>query len=153
MPDPATATALKELGLAGYVISGMASTILALASANVIQWRLASKAAAKFTTDRLAERDILTAALNNASKAIEAISRASEERNEVTEELAVAIQNWTASMEVIKERMSLQHDANSEKLNDIKFVTSSFADSVRTLTGIVTEVRNWTLQQQPRRTR
>lgn len=147
MPDPAFASTLKDLGLAGLVISVMGTTIVGLAGFIVIQWKSQGRAAAKTTADRLAERDILTSALNNAAKAIDAITRASEARNAVTEELADAIAGWTASNEVIKERMSLQHDANTEKLRDIKLVVASLSESIRTLTAMVTEVRNWTLTQ------
>lgn len=146
MPDPAFTPLLKDLGIYGYVISTLVTACGALAAGNVIQWRQAIKV----TKERISERDLLRDALNSAVQAINGFTRVSEQRNEVTEELASTISGWSASNEVIKERMSNQHDANTEKLRDIKFVVESLAEAVRTLTGMITDIRN---SMQPRRTR
>lgn len=151
MPDPAVATSLKDMGLAGIVISAMGTTIVGMAGFIVLQWKAQAKLAAKTMADRLAERDILLGAINNTAKVVEAVVRTSEAGKLVTEELVEAVAGWTTAMEVIKERMLNQHDANTEKLKDIKTVVGSFAEAHRTLTAMVTEVRNYQLTQRRRR--
>lgn len=142
MADPAFAPVLKDLGLAGYVISGLATAVTGLAGYIVLQWRGQSKAAAATAKERLSERESLLSALNSTGKAIEAIVRATEANKLVTAELGEVIQTWITTMEVINERLAGQHVSNTEKLKDIKDVVGSFAESQRTLAAMVTEVRN-----------
>lgn len=136
---------LAGLGPSGIFISMMATAITALGSAVAVQW----KQAAKVYGYRLAERDTLRDALNGNTKAVENFTRASEERNRVTEELADAIVKLAAAFDRQNDRLVLQHEVmkdqgrnQSHSIDDMIKAIGSMADAVRVNTGMVTDVRN-----------
>lgn len=140
MSEFVTAT-LKGMGAAGAAISVLLTACGALAGAVVFQWKQANKVYGF----RLAERDTLNKALTDNTKAIEGMTRATEERNQVTQELADAIAKQAAAFERVNDRVGFYHEDNKEKLTDLRKVTEAMAEAVRTNTGMVTEVRNGNL--------
>lgn len=140
MSDPSfVASSLKEMGAAGAAISVLLTAVTALAGAVVIMWKSANTVNAQ----RLAERDTLNKALSDSSTAINSMNRVIEDRNRVTEELADAMSRTGVAFEVVKERMTSQHEANKEKLASIQLIIESFAESHRALTAICTDIRNF----------
>ncbi len=142
---------LKEMGAAGAAISVLLTAVAALSGAVVFQWRQANQ----INGLRLKERDALNKALSDNTAAINGMTRATEERNRVTQELADAIALQASAFERVNDRVGFYHEDNKEKLSDIRKVVESMAEAVRVNTGMVTEVRNGnlTIQQSLQRRR
>lgn len=145
MGDLVTST-LRDMGPAGAVISVLLTAIGGLVSAVMIQYRQGNKVYGY----RLAERDTLNKALTDNTAAINAMTRATEERNRVTEELAAAIGNLASAFERVNDRLEMQHTVMKDEVQRHGLVVSAVADAMRNVAGIVTDVRNH-LQQQPQR--
>jgi hypothetical protein len=143
MADP---DGLKELGGAASAFIGMMGTaIVALAGALGVMWKHSSKVYGF----RLAERDTLTNALNAATKAQEAQTRAMEEQNRVIADLADAIREQATMFEKLHERLGMQQEHARERerdqrgqLDDQTKAITEMSNSIRVLTGILTDVRN-----------
>jgi hypothetical protein len=129
---------LKEMGVAGAAISVLLTAVSGLVAAVVFQWRQANKVYGF----RLAERDTLNKALTDNTAAINAMVRATEERNRVTQELAAAIAKQATAFERVNDRLEFYHEDNREKLTDIRKVIEVMSEAVRVNTGMVTDVRN-----------
>jgi hypothetical protein len=143
MADP---DGLKDLGgPAAWFISMMASAIIALAAAVGLQWKHANKVYGY----RLSERDTLNAALVGAAKSQDASTRAQEEQNRVTEELADAMRSLANAFERLNERLAMQFDHGKDhardqlgRIDDNTKAIGSLAEALRVNTGIVTDIRN-----------
>lgn len=139
---------LRSMGPAGAAISVMMAAITALTGAVVIQWKQSNKV----YSYRIAERDTLNKALTDNTAAINAMARATEERNRVTEELAEAIAKLASAFERVNDRIEMQHTVLKDETQRQGLVISAVAEAMRNVTGIVTDVRNH-IQAQPRRPR
>lgn len=149
MPD---IEGLKELGPIGTFVGMMATAIVALSTAVGVQWKSANKVYGQ----RIAERDDYRDTLNANTKAVENFVRTSEQRNQITEELAAAVAKLAAVFERLNDRLEMQHDWVKENARDrirdnddmIKTV-ASMADAVRVNTGMVTDVRDHLARNRP----
>jgi hypothetical protein len=133
---------LKELGAAGAAISVLMTTIGVLGGAIVVLDRRNKSSADATNKARMAEREIMIKMLEASNTAINRSSEASEQRNEVTQQLADAIKSQATVFAIVNERVSLYHADNKEKLKDVSDVVGAMADALRVNTGVVTEVRN-----------
>jgi hypothetical protein len=141
--DPEVA---KELGSAATWFIGMMGTaILGLSTAVGMQWKHANKVYGF----RLAERDTLKDALNNAANAQAAATKAQEEQNRVTEELADAVRLMAAAFDRLTERLKEQADDAKErsrdlvvKIEDHSRVIASQAEATRNLDGTTRTIRD-----------
>ncbi len=120
---------LEDLGLAGWVITGLVTIIGVLCG--VI--RKQHQESVVVNEARLKEREVLTSALAAAVTAIGGITRSNDDRNEITDELSDAISAQASGFELLKQAVTYMHDANSEKLGAIIKVIESLADSLRNI--------------------
>lgn len=136
----------KELGgVASAIIGMMATAIMGLSTANVVQW----KQAAKVYGFRLAERDTLRDALNASTNALQAATKAAEERNRVIADLADAVRDMAATFEKLHERLGYQHEHMREQqrdharsMDDAATAIGALSNSLQVNTGVVTDIRN-----------
>jgi methyl-accepting chemotaxis protein len=132
---------LRNMGPAGAAISILLAAISALVAGNVFQYKQGNKVYGY----RLAERDTLNKALTDSSAAINASTKIADERNEIISELADVIAKQTIGLEHLKS----QFEDMKVLVNKQNDVIGSLAEASRTMTGIVTDTRNY-IQQLPR---
>ena len=143
MADPEVA---KELGSAAtWFLGMMATAILGLSSAVGVQWKHASKVYGY----RLAERDTLKDALNNAANTQAAATRAQEEQNRVIEELADAVRLMAGAFDRLTDRLKEQADDAKDRNRDLMAkldehgkVIGSQAEATRNLDGTTRTIRD-----------
>jgi hypothetical protein len=136
----------KELGSAAAWFLGMMGTaIVALSTAVGLQWKHANKVYGF----RLAERDTLKDALNNAANALAAATKAQEEQNRVTEELADAVRLMAGAFDRLTEKLKEQAEDAKErhrdifiKIEDHSRVIASQAEATRNLDGTTRTIRD-----------
>lgn len=146
MPDFVN-EALKGMGPAGAAISVLLTFIAALAAAVGIQWRHSNKVYGY----RLAERDTLNKALTDSTAAIKSMTRATDERNKVTEELASAINAQANAGTRLADRQQMQHEVLKDEVQRQGMVISAVSEATRVNSGILTDIRNYIQQRrQPR---
>lgn len=138
---------LKGMGPSGAAISVLLTFIIALATAVGVQWRHSNKVYGY----RLAERDTLNKALTDSTGAINSMTRATDERNKVTEELAAAINHQAAAAARMSDRQQMQHEVMKDEIQRQGMVIGAQAEATRVNTGILTDIRNYIQQRrQPR---
>jgi hypothetical protein len=146
MPDFVN-EALKGMGPAGAAISVLLTFIAGLATAVVVQWRHANKVYGY----RLAERDTLNKALTDGTAALKSMTRATDERNKVTEELAAAINAHASAGAHLRDMQQMQHVILKDEIQRQGMVISAGAEATRVNSGILTDIRNYVQQRrQPR---
>lgn len=139
MADPElVAGTLEKMGQAGAAISILMTTISALATAVVVQYRQGNKVYGY----RLAERDTMNKALTDSSAAINAFTKEAEERNRVIEELADSLGKQASALNHLIELLKMHHDAMKDEVKDQTKTIGSLADAIRVNTGMVTDARN-----------
>lgn len=146
IPDWVT-DVLKGMGPAGAAIAVLLTFIIALATAVGIQWRHSNKVYGY----RLAERDTLNKALTDSTAAINSMTRATNERNEVTEELAAAINTQAGAAVRLADRQQMQHEVMKDENQRQGMVIGSLAEATRVNTGILTDIRNYIQQRRQSR--
>lgn len=129
---------LKDMGAAGAAISVLLTAVTGCVAAIVVLWKQNNT----HNKDRAAEREVLINLIAANNTALNKNSEATEERNKVTQELADAIAKQASAFEMVNQRVGFYHEANTEKLKDLREVVASGAEAVRVNTGMVTEVRN-----------
>lgn len=138
---------LKTMGPAGAAISVLLTFILALAASVGAMWRHSNKVYGY----RLAERDTLNKALTDSTAAIKSMTRATDERNKVTEELAAAINAQANAGARLGDRQQMQHEVLKDEVQRQGMVISAGAEATRVNSGILTDIRNYIQQRrQPR---
>jgi hypothetical protein len=96
---------LKENGVAGAIVFVLCSVVVALAYVVRSMYNQANKVYGY----RLTERDTLTKALNDATAAINAMKVSADERNEVTDEMAI-------SLKLLVQRIESNHLALKDEM-------------------------------------
>lgn len=134
-------TALKDMGAAGAAISVLLTAITGCVSAIVLLYRENKK----LNAERRTESAAVIKLIESNNTALNKVADSTEERNKVTQELADAIKAQASAFEMVNQRVGFYHEANTDKLKDLREVTASQAEAVRVNTGMVTEVRNGTL--------
>lgn len=129
---------LRGLGLPGAIIIVQMSVISALSTAIVIMYRHANKV----TGYRLAERDILTTALHESKNAMNSMLLATQERNNITDDLSDVIKEQAAIFNQVSDRIRMHYEGLREDSNRISMVLGSVAESMLVLTGVATDSRN-----------
>lgn len=135
---------LKSMGAAGAAISILLTAISILGTVITILFKQNNA----HNKARLAEREVLIKLVESSNSAFNKNSEATEERNKVTQELADAIAKQAQAFELVNQRVGFYHEANTEKLKDMREVVASGADAMRVNTGMLTEVRNGNLLMQ-----
>lgn len=143
-------TLLKGMGVEGAIIWALLSGFIASVGANAAQWRHSNKVYGY----RLAERDTLKDALNNAASVIKDVLEDAETRNEIGEELADLLTKQATALEVM--RLALSHtDGNSKANHDhamsesktVVQAVTTMADAIRQLHNLLMENRvTWSEQ-------
>lgn len=135
---------LQGMGGVGAVIFALATALGMSIGANVQQWRHSNRV----YSYRLAERDTLKDALNNAGKVIQEVLEDAETRNDLGEELADLLAKQAAAMELMRQHIGHQfgnlQSAHSSQLDNGKNVASAvsaMADAIRQLHALVMENR------------
>lgn len=134
---------IKELGVAGAIISVLLTTVIpALVTAVIVLWKQNNG----MNKARIAERDVFAKLFEANTTALNKNAEATIQRNAVTEKLADAIETFAVDFRMTNERVNLYHTDNKEKLKEVVSTVGSMADAVRVNTGMVTDVRNGNLQ-------
>jgi hypothetical protein len=129
---------LKGLGLPGAIIIVLMAVVTVMGTAIGFMWKHSNKVYGY----RLAERDVLNKALTDASAVLAGLLKASEERNDLTEELASLIEKQGAAFELLKVTVLAQYDTIKSNQAVAAQAVASLADAVRQLTSMVQENRN-----------
>lgn len=129
MPDWVVAI-LQSYGLAGVVIAGLVTVV-------VVQYRSSST----INVGRLGEREILIKALEANTSAIRDNAKATDDRNKVTEQLADAIDRLASAFEMFSSKAEMNQQSLREKFADQKMVVDAMAESGRTNTGVLRDIR------------
>lgn len=129
---------LREMGVAGGIISVLMGTIGVLSGVIYAQWRHANKVYGY----RLAERDVLNKALTDSANAMQAMLKATEERNDITESLADVIEKQSVSFVSLTERIKNNYDGFTRDFNRFEMVITAMSDSIRQVVAISSDIRN-----------
>jgi hypothetical protein len=135
-------SALRELGLAGAAIYVLLTTVGALCGVIVFLFRQNNK----LNAERRAESAIMIKLIESNNSALGRFASSTDERNRVTQDLADAIAAQAAAFEMVNQRVGFYHEANTEKLKDMRDVVAAGAEAMRVNSGIVIEVRNGHVQ-------
>lgn len=138
-------TALRELGPAGAAIYVLLATVVALAGVVVFLFRQISNLNTQLNAERRSESAVVIKLIESNNTALNKFADSTDERNKVTQDLADAINAQAAAFEMVNQRVGFYHEANTEKLKDMRDVVAAGAEAVRVNTGMVTEVRNGNL--------
>lgn len=129
---------LESMGASGAAITVLMTTVSALAAVVVYQ----NKRAEKINGHRLTERDTLNKALTEASAALLRISDVTKERNNLTNELAEAIQAQSIAFERLRDKIEFQYVSLKEETQRQSMIVSAVAESSRTTAAQLMDVRN-----------
>jgi hypothetical protein len=136
--DPWIVEILKGYGLAGVVIVGLVTVVIA--QSRTIKGRDAELKA--LHEQRAVEREKLVALLAGANDAQRITSEVTAKRNEIMEDIAGAMMTQANANDRFGDKVASQAEMLKEKFGDFKHVVDSFGESNRVLTGLVAEVRN-----------
>lgn len=129
---------LRELGIHGAIIMVLMSVIALMGTAIALMWRHSNKVYGY----RLAERDVLNAALNDSKNALTAMLSATKERNEITDELQEVIGKQAAAFDALAERIRMHYERLVDDNARLNMVVSAISEAVRTLVGVSADTRN-----------
>ena len=130
-------SALTGMSVAGAIIATLLIVIMALAGVIARMW-LEHNKTFKY---RLAERDTLIKALNDSTSVLQAMHKATAERNEVTEELSELIMKQGIAFEYMNERFKSQHGIVREDTHRIEMAITAIAEAMRNLVSITENAR------------
>lgn len=122
---------LQGYGLQGVVIFALGYTVW---------WQ--NKNSVEVNNNRLSERDVLIKALEGNTTALRENAKATENGNEITQDLADAIAKQVAAFEMFLVKSEIQQGSMKEAINKQDFVINALAEANRTNTGILTDIRN-----------
>lgn len=128
---------LEGMGFPGLVIFFLASALVAA----VVYIRQMQAKADKIYGYRLQERDTLNKALTDTAKVLADLLKATEERNDLTEEQAALISKQAQAFELLKVTVLAQYDSIKDHNATASQAVASMAEAIRTLTTIVMENR------------
>lgn len=129
---------LESMGVAGAIIFVLMSVIGVLAGVIRVMYNHSNKVYGY----RLAERDTLKDALANASNVLANVLKATEDRNDLTQELGDLIAKQSAAFELLKVTVLAEYTSIRENHTAITQAVTSQAQSLRELTSMVTDHRN-----------
>lgn len=129
---------LESMGTPGAIIFVLMSVIVVLGGVIRVMYLQANKVYGY----RLAERDTLKDALASASNVLQDVLKATEDRNELTQELGDLIAKQSAAFELLKVTILSEYASIRENHTAITQAVTVMADSLRTLTSMVTDHRN-----------
>lgn len=135
--DPVVHEALASMGIAGAIISVLLTVIVALATANVWQWRHSNKVYGY----RLQERDTMRDALSDSRRTMVDLLKGMQERNEITEELSDVVKAHTAGFQSLKDKIEMQVANDAHMKNRTETVISAISEGIRTLTAAVADTK------------
>jgi uncharacterized protein YukE len=129
---------LKANGLAGVVIFLLVGAVVALWQ----MYKLKDRQLNKLHAERAAEREVLVRLVESANLATMVTANATENRNEIMEDLGRALTNQANAAERYDDRVKGQAEMLKEKFADFKHVVDSFGESNRVISGLVSDIRN-----------
>jgi hypothetical protein len=129
---------LKGLGLPGAIIIVLMSIVAVMGTAIGLMWKHSNKVYGY----RLAERDVLNKALTDASAVLAGLAKASDERNDLTEEQAELIEKQGQAFELLKVTILAQYETIKRNQDGAAQSVTSLADAVRGLTALYYESRS-----------
>jgi hypothetical protein len=109
-------TILQQYGLQGVVMGVLGYSVYYLVDSSV-----------SINKDRLGEREILIRALDSNTNAVRDNAAATNDRNQVTKDLAQATEKQAVVLEMFIQKIQFQQDILREKLQDQKVVIDSLA--------------------------
>lgn len=127
--------ALEGLGVAGAIITVLMTTIGALCSVIVAQWKHSNKVYGY----RLQERDTLNKALSDSSRVLADLVRVSDERNELTEEQAELLSEQATALELLRNTVLNQYEVIRDHQQASVQAVASIAEALRALHGLTLE--------------
>jgi phosphatidylserine/phosphatidylglycerophosphate/cardiolipin synthase-like enzyme len=130
---------LEGMGVPGGIIFVLMSTVTVLAT--VIR-RMQTRAD-KIYGYRLAERDTLNKAMTDTAKVLGDMLRATEERNDLTEEQADLISKQSAAFELLKVTLIAHHETSKDHYHTVAQAISAMAEAIRVLTAMVQDNRHF----------
>lgn len=129
---------LRGLGLPGAIIIVLMAVVTAMGTAIAFMWKHSNKVYGY----RLTERDVLNKALTDTGGVLASLAKASEERNDLTEEQAELIEKQGQAFELLKITILSQYETIRTNHAATAQTIGSLADAVRQLTSMVQENRN-----------
>ena len=128
---------LENMGIAGAIIFVLLLTVIAL----VGYIKSMQAKADKIYGYRLAERDTANKALTDVAAVIRDMLKVQEDRNELIEEQAKLIEKQSQAFEILKLTILAQYDNIRDHNSATASAVAALAESVRTLTMMLTENR------------
>jgi hypothetical protein len=129
---------VQGLGSAGAAILVLLTTVSGLAGVIAFLFRQNGN----LNSERRGENAAVVKLLADNNAAMEKFAVSMRERNKATQDLAEAITAQAQAFEMVNQRVAFYHEANTEKLRDLRDVVAASADALRVNTGMVTDVRN-----------
>jgi hypothetical protein len=129
---------LESMGAAGAIIFVLMTVISGLAE--VIR-RMYSRSN-KVYGYRLAERDTLNKALSDTARVLGDMLKATEERNDLTQEQADLILKQSMAFEMLKVTILSQYENIRDNNQAVSQSVAAMADAIRVLTSMVADHRN-----------
>lgn len=136
--DGWVAETLKANGLAGVMIFLLVGAVIALWQMNKSKDRQLKELHAQ----RAIERETLVRLLEGANTAATVTANATEQRNEIMDDLGKALTSQANAVERYDDRVKGQAEMLKEKFSDFRHVVDSFGESNRVISGILSDIRN-----------
>lgn len=130
--------ALAGMGVPGAIIAVLLGAISVLGGVIRVMYLQANKVYGY----RLAERDTLKDALANASQVVAEMLKATQDRNDLTQELGELIAKQSAAFELLKVTILAEYSIIRDNHTAITQAVTMQAQSLRELTSMVTDHRN-----------
>jgi hypothetical protein len=125
-------TILQGYGLAGVVIAALGFAV----------WQQ-SKNAFEVNNARLSERDVLIKALESNTTAIRENAKVTEQRNQVTQDLAEAISKQAGAFDIFLQKSDFSQSNMKDTLQGQLKALEAFSESNRVNSGILRDVRDY----------
>lgn len=122
-----------NLGLAGWVISGLAGAVVTLAGAIALQWKNGNDTNKARITEASTHSASLQKALIDTHTALHEIIETSKRRNEVTEKLTALIAEQGIGFRLFTEQFKHQQETVNSDLETAIDAVKSLAESLRVL--------------------
>jgi len=129
---------LKGMGVAGAIIIVLMGVITVLSAVIALLWKHSNKVYGY----RLAERDVLNAALNDSKTALYAMLAETKERNEITEELADVVSKQASAFDALSERIRMHYERLIDDNSRMNLVVNAISEAMRAMIGVSTDTRN-----------
>jgi hypothetical protein len=131
-------TTLGGNGLAGVFIFVLLCAALGLWAA----YKSKDRELKKLHEERALEREAMARLLEQNNNSSAAVAAATDRRNEVMMAMAQALSAMTNALDKYDDRVKMQATMLAEKFSNFHHVVDSFGESNRTITGLISEIRN-----------